>query len=137
LNWHLFYNLDLLQDPKSKNWWVTFGKKNTPIGYWPSALFTFIDDKGDFAYWGGIVQGPTASSDAPQMGSGHFASEGYRRAAYIREIQILNENNTYITPDDNFKVSHGTTNYKLYTVDKFHFDDPGMSIYYGGRGSIV
>ncbi|KAM0861509.1 hypothetical protein ACQ4PT_045851 [Festuca glaucescens] len=72
-------------DPKTKNWWVTDGK-NTPLGYWPNGLFTFLYDKGDFAFWGGIVQGPTATSNAVEMGSGHFASEGYRRAAIMRNI---------------------------------------------------
>jgi hypothetical protein len=117
---------------------VTCGKHNRAIGYWPSALFNFVRDKGDFAFWGGIVQGPTASSKAPQMGSGHFASEGFQRAAYIREIQILNEeHNAYVTPKDNFKVVHGTTNSTLYTVDKFYVDTPGISIYYGGPGHQV
>jgi hypothetical protein len=72
------------------------------------------------------------------MGSGHFASEGFQRAAYIREIQILDEeHNAYVTPKDNFKVDHGTTNSTLYTVDKFYVDTPGISIYYGGPGHQV
>jgi hypothetical protein len=116
---------------------VTYGKKNTPLGYWPRALFTFIDYKGDFAFWGGIVQGPTASSNAPQMGSGHFASEGFRRAAFVKNCQVINENNTYVTPEDNFKLNHASTNLTLYTIDKFQVDTPGLSMYYGGPGLSV
>uniref|UniRef100_A0ACD5ZAU6 Uncharacterized protein n=1 Tax=Avena sativa TaxID=4498 RepID=A0ACD5ZAU6_AVESA len=129
--------LSIFKDPKSKNWWVAYGTKNTPFGYWPSTLFSFLNYKGDFVFWGGFVQGPTVSSNAPQMGSGHFASEGYGKAAYIRNAQILNENNKYVTPDGNVKVDHGTSNSTLYTVDKFEVDTPGMSIYYGGPGSVV
>jgi hypothetical protein len=108
-----------------------------PIGYWPSGLFTFLHDKGNFAFWGGIVQGPTATSKAPQMGSGHFASEGFRRAAVIRNIQIVNENYTYVTPEDDLRLAHGTSNPTLYTVDKFRDDTPGMRIYYGGPGLVA
>uniref|UniRef100_A0ACD5YVJ3 Uncharacterized protein n=1 Tax=Avena sativa TaxID=4498 RepID=A0ACD5YVJ3_AVESA len=129
--------LYIFKDPKSKNWWVGYGKENTPFGYWPSELFTFINHKGDFVFWGGFVQGPTASSNAPQMGSGHFASEGFGRAAYIRNAQILNENNTYVTPEDNIKVDHRMSNSTLFTIDQFEVDTPGMSIYYGGPGSVV
>uniref|UniRef100_A0ACD5ZA78 Uncharacterized protein n=1 Tax=Avena sativa TaxID=4498 RepID=A0ACD5ZA78_AVESA len=131
--WELKVNI--FKDPITKNWWVLCGKMNSPIGYWPSALFTFINHKGDYVFWGGFVQGPTVSSNAPQMGSGHFASEGFGKAAHIRNIQILNENNSYITPEENF--DYGTTNSTLYTVDKFHVDTAGMSIYYGGPGSAV
>ncbi|CAM0943478.1 unnamed protein product [Alopecurus aequalis] len=127
----------IFKDPKSKNWWLTYGKKNTPVGYWPSALFTFINDKGDLAIWGGIVQGPTASSNAPQMGSGHFASEGFLKAAYIKSMQIMDENNKFVTPEDNSKVSHGTSNSTLYTVDDFRFGENGMSMFYGGPGVVV
>ncbi|KAM0861506.1 hypothetical protein ACQ4PT_045851 [Festuca glaucescens] len=107
--------VNIFKDPKTKNWWVTYGK-NMPVGYWPSGLFTFLYDKGNFAFWGGIVQGPTATSNALQMGSRHFASEGFRRAAAIRNIQILNENNTYVTPEDDSRLVHGTS--KLHVVHR-------------------
>uniref|UniRef100_A0ACD5ZHA9 Uncharacterized protein n=1 Tax=Avena sativa TaxID=4498 RepID=A0ACD5ZHA9_AVESA len=128
--------LSIFKDEKSGNWWVAYGKNNTPFGYWPSALFSFLNYKGHFVFWGGFVQGPTVSSNAPQMGSGHFASEGYGKAAYIRNAQILNENNKYVTPEDNVKLDHGTSNSTLYTVDKFEADTPGMTIYYGGPGLV-
>uniref|UniRef100_A0ACD5YVJ0 Uncharacterized protein n=1 Tax=Avena sativa TaxID=4498 RepID=A0ACD5YVJ0_AVESA len=128
--------LSIFKDEKSGNWWVAYGKNNTPFGYWPSALFSFLNYKGHFVFWGGFVQGPTVSSNAPQMGSGHFASEGYGKAAYIRNAQILNENNKYVTPEDNVKLDHGTSNSTLYTVDKFEAHTPGMTIYYGGPGLV-
>ncbi|XP_051196059.2 protein neprosin-like [Lolium perenne] len=128
--------IKIFKDPKTKNWWVTDGK-NIPLGYWPSGLFTFLYDKGNFAFWGGIVQGPTATSKAVEMGSGHFASEGYRRAAIIRNIQILNKNNTYVTPEDDLKLAHGTSNSTLYTIDKFRVDTDGLGMYYGGPGLVA
>ncbi|CAM0943476.1 unnamed protein product [Alopecurus aequalis] len=127
----------IFKDPKSKNWWLTYGRKNIPIGYWPNGLFTFMNYKGDFAFWGGIVQGPTATSKAPQMGSGHFASEGFLKAAYMKSMEILDENNKYITPEDNSRVTHGTSNYALYTVNDFRFGEHGMSMFYGGPGVVV
>ena len=94
-------------------------------------------DKGDLVFWGGIVQGPTASSNPPPMGNGHFASEGYKRAAYIKNMKIVGADFKYVTPEDNFKVEHGTTNATLYTVDDFRVEAPGgMSIFYGGPGLV-
>uniref|UniRef100_A0A0E0K6A8 Neprosin PEP catalytic domain-containing protein n=1 Tax=Oryza punctata TaxID=4537 RepID=A0A0E0K6A8_ORYPU len=78
-------------DPKTKNWWLAYGSNNTLIGYWPSSQFSFIKDNGDFALWGGYVRGPTASSNRPEMGSGHFPSEGFQKAAFIRNIQIIKD----------------------------------------------
>uniref|UniRef100_A0ACD5Z575 Uncharacterized protein n=2 Tax=Avena sativa TaxID=4498 RepID=A0ACD5Z575_AVESA len=90
----------IFKDPMTKNWWVTYGEQNTPIGYWPREIFHFMRDNSDFAFWGGIVQGPTASSDSPQMGSCHFASEGYGKATCVGYIQIVDNKNHLVTPND-------------------------------------
>ncbi|EMS62150.1 hypothetical protein TRIUR3_03971 [Triticum urartu] len=56
-------HIQIFKDPMSKNWWLTY--EHVAIGYWPSALFEFLRNKGDAAFWGGIVEGPTASSNSP------------------------------------------------------------------------
>ncbi|KAE8806418.1 hypothetical protein D1007_17223 [Hordeum vulgare] len=81
--------VQIFKDPISKYWWVSYNK--IPIGYWPSGLFEFLRDKGAIAFWGGVVEGPTAQSNSPQMGSGHFASEGFGKAAYISNIEIADD----------------------------------------------
>uniref|UniRef100_A0A0D9YZI7 Neprosin PEP catalytic domain-containing protein n=1 Tax=Oryza glumipatula TaxID=40148 RepID=A0A0D9YZI7_9ORYZ len=130
------YVIDVLifKDPKTKNWWLAYGSNNTPIGYWPSSQFSCIKDKCNFAFWGGYVQGPTASSDPSQIGSGHFASEGFGKAAFVRNIQAIeDENNKLVTPS--IRSAHPRAdNPKLYTYDDYGLNDDGMHVYYGGPG---
>ncbi|EEE57956.1 hypothetical protein OsJ_08686 [Oryza sativa Japonica Group] len=130
------YVIDVLifKDPKTKNWWLAYGSNNTPIGYWPSSQFSSMKDKCNFAFWGGYVQGPTASSDPPQIGSGHFASEGFGKAAFVRNIQAIeDENNKLVTPS--IRSAHPRDdNPKLYTYDDYGLNDDSMHVYYGGPG---
>jgi hypothetical protein len=124
------------QDPKTKNWWLLYGEDHRPIGYWPSTLFSSIVDKGNFSFWGGYALGPTASSDSPQIGSGHFASEGYGKAAFIKNIQIVDENNKLVTPNE-YKDLVGTSDMRKYSVDGYEVNKYGMHMYYGGPGNLV
>uniref|UniRef100_A0A0E0K656 Neprosin PEP catalytic domain-containing protein n=1 Tax=Oryza punctata TaxID=4537 RepID=A0A0E0K656_ORYPU len=116
-------NVLIFKDPKTKNWWLAYGSNNTPIGYWPSSQFLSMKDKCNFAFWGGYVQGLTTSSDPPQIGSGHFASEGFGKAAFIRNIQAIeDENNKLVTP--NTRSTHPRAdNPKLYTYDDYGLND--------------
>nr|XP_040249854.1 uncharacterized protein LOC109778881 isoform X2 [Aegilops tauschii subsp. strangulata] len=126
----------IYKDLMTKNWWVTYGKDNTPIGYWPNSLFTYLKDKGNFTLWGGYVAGPTASSDSPQMGSGHFATEGYGKAAFVKGVQIVDENGNLdiLNVNKALVVSSDSTKY---TVAGYDFDKYGMHMYYGGPGNLV
>ncbi|KAM0930029.1 hypothetical protein ACQ4PT_001209 [Festuca glaucescens] len=129
-------NILIFKDPKTKNWWLSYGEDNTPIGYWPSSLFTSINNKGNFSFWGGYVSGPTASSDSPQIGSGHFASEGYGKASFMRNIQIVDENSKLVTPNE-YKDRYGTSDTRKYSVDGYKVNKYGMHMYYGGPGNLV
>ncbi|XP_044452577.1 uncharacterized protein [Triticum aestivum] len=128
----------IFKDPVTKHWWVAYGPQNIHIGYWPREIFHFMKDQCNYALWGGYVQGPTASSDSPQMGSGHFASEGLGKAAFVRNIEILNKKNKYVIPDEN-KFGYVTTNLSKYTakgsVDGY--SQFGVHTYYGGPGGFV
>ncbi|CAM0943474.1 unnamed protein product [Alopecurus aequalis] len=126
----------IFKDPKTNNWWVTYGKNNTLVGYWPNSIFSYIKDKGDSAFWGGHVSGPTSLTKSPQIGSGHYAQEGYGKAAYIKNIQLVNQNNNLYNPDDN-KSHPGTTNTSKYSVDGYEVTKDGIHIYYGGPGDFV
>ncbi|KQJ92463.1 hypothetical protein BRADI_4g43816v3 [Brachypodium distachyon] len=124
-----FIDVLLFKDPKTKDWWVAFG--GTPIGYWPSSIFSHLKDKVTEAAWSGQVYGPTAQSYFPEMGSGHFASEGFGKAAYVSNIKIVDENNKYFTPDTE-KTFARSTKPRCYTVNNFSQDDGGMHVYFGG-----
>lgn len=95
-----------------------------------------MKDKADFALWGGYVQGPTVSTDSPQMGSGHFASEGFGKASFVKNIQIVDQNNKLVTP--NVHRAHlGGTNFSKYTADGYEVNNYGLHMYYGGPGDFV
>ncbi|XBI22334.1 hypothetical protein VPH35_063362 [Triticum aestivum] len=126
----------IFKDPKTHNWWLAYGKDKTPVGYWPSSLFTSLKDKGNFSYTGGRASGPTASSDSPQIGSGHFASEGYGKAAFIKDIQIIDNNNKLVTPNEEKAIS-GSSDLRKYTIGNYGVDDHGVHMYYGGPGNFV
>ncbi|TVU36235.1 hypothetical protein EJB05_18160 [Eragrostis curvula] len=130
-------NVLLFKDPKTKNWWLMYGKDKTPIGYWPSTIFTAMKDKGDYSLAGGFVRGPTVKSDPPQMGSGHFASEGLKKAAFVKNVQIMDENNKLFTPELWDKAKAGSSRQKCYTFDDFAKNDGGMHIYFGGPGGCT
>uniref|UniRef100_A0ACD5YK80 Uncharacterized protein n=1 Tax=Avena sativa TaxID=4498 RepID=A0ACD5YK80_AVESA len=124
-------NVLLFKDPKSKDWWLATG--NTLIGYWPSQLFTILKDKAVSAFWGGQVAGPTVQENFPEMGSGHPASEGYGKAAFMGDIKIVDRNNKYAKPDFH-KSFAATSKKKCYSVDSFGQDERGLHVYYGGAG---
>ncbi|CAM0909234.1 unnamed protein product [Alopecurus aequalis] len=121
----------LFKDLKTTHGWLAYGENKTPIGYWPASLFTKLKDKSNIAFWGGHLRGPTVQSNFPEMGSGHFASEGFGKAAFVRDIKIVNGNNTYATPNI-VKTIASSSRMTCYTVDKFGQDDHGMHVYYGG-----
>ena len=96
----------------------------------------YMKDKCEFGLWGGYVQGLTASTVSPQMGSGHFASEGFGKASFMKNIQIVDTNNKLVTPNVH-RAHPGGTNFSKYTVDGYEVNNYGMHIYYGGPGDLV
>jgi hypothetical protein len=95
-----------------------------------------LKDKSNIAFWGGHLSGPTVQSYFPEMGSGHYASEGYGKAAFVRDIKIVDGNNMYVTPNS-AKTIASSSKMTCYTVDKFGQDNDGMHVYYGGPGGCT
>uniref|UniRef100_A0A0D9WD99 Neprosin PEP catalytic domain-containing protein n=1 Tax=Leersia perrieri TaxID=77586 RepID=A0A0D9WD99_9ORYZ len=86
------------KDPKQGHWWLQLGS-GPLVGYWPSFLFSHLGIHADMAQFGGEVVNtrPSGSHTPTQMGSGHFPSEGYGRAAYFRNIQLVDWDNNLIS----------------------------------------
>ncbi|TQD73976.1 hypothetical protein C1H46_040493 [Malus baccata] len=84
-----------IQDPKLGNWWMGFGD-NTLVGYWPAELFTHLADKATMVEWGGEIVNSRANGEhtATQMGSGHFAEDGFGKASYFRNLEIVDSDNS-------------------------------------------
>jgi hypothetical protein len=93
-----------------------------------------MKDKADAVFWGGYVHGPTVEMNPPQVGSGHFAEEGFGKAAFVRDIKVVNENNVLVTPDTRKSFAQSSRT-KCYTVADYGQDKNGMHVYFGGPGN--
>ncbi|OAQ99612.1 hypothetical protein LLEC1_04884 [Akanthomyces lecanii] len=93
----------------------------------------------DGAYYPGMELAPLSASEGPMtttdMGSGHFASEGYGKAAYIRNILITGTDDN----DSDYDGSQGVvvSDANRYTIDT-HFKSGstwGSYFFLGGPGA--
>ncbi|XP_010523635.1 PREDICTED: uncharacterized protein LOC104801945 [Tarenaya hassleriana] len=95
------YDITILiwKDPKEGNWWLKMGKKYV-IGYWPASLFTHLSDSASMIQWGGEVVNSREDGrhTTTQMGSGHFAEEGWKKASYFSHVQTVDGSNTLRDP---------------------------------------
>jgi hypothetical protein len=92
-----------------------------------------LKTKGTAGYCGGFVEGPTIKYKPPPMGSGHPASEGYRKAAYVKNIQVLYKRHNIVTPLAR-EFDMVVENPKCYSVDNKADGDHGVQAYWGGAG---
>ncbi|XP_062179293.1 protein neprosin-like [Phragmites australis] len=86
------------KDPKQGHWWLQLGS-GALVGYWPSSLFTHLGARADMVQFGGEVvnaRPPGAPHTTTQMGSGRFPGEGYARAAYFRNAQVVDWDNSLV-----------------------------------------
>ena len=121
-----------LQDPKEGNWWLQFGN-NYVLGYWPSFLFSYLADSASMIEWGGEVVNsePDGSHTSTQMGSGHFPEEGFCKASYFKNIQVVDSSNNLKAPRG---VGTFTEQSNCYDVQNGNNGDWGTYFYYGGPG---
>jgi len=122
----------LEQDPKEGNWWMQFGNDYV-LGYWPSFLFSYLADSATMIEWGGEVVNTEADGEhtATQMGSGRFPEEGFGKASYFRNIQIVDGSNNLRAPKG---VGTFTEQSNCYDVQNGNNGDWGSYFYYGGPG---
>ncbi|KAK1274282.1 hypothetical protein QJS04_geneDACA012031 [Acorus gramineus] len=118
------------KDKKTGNWWLMIGPKITPVGYWPNSLVKGLANGAESIIMGGIADAPE-NEPSPPMGSGHFPSEGWRKASRFQAVQYLDENNEFQTPviDD---VMADDLN--CYDVGEPFKDPIGKTFYFGGSG---
>ncbi|KAI4340709.1 hypothetical protein MLD38_025519 [Melastoma candidum] len=95
------FDISLLiwKDPKHGNWWLEFGSGNL-VGYWPSVLFSHLRDHATMVQFGGEVVNTrrSGSHTGTQMGSGHFSGEGFGKASYFRNLQVVDWDNNLVPP---------------------------------------
>ncbi|XP_042378386.1 uncharacterized protein LOC121971277 [Zingiber officinale] len=128
------YDISILvwKDPKEGHWWMQFGRDYV-LGYWPSFLFSYLADSASMIQWGGeaVNSEPDGVHTATEMGSGHFAEEGYSKASYFRNIQIVDGSNNLRAPT---RVGSFTEQSNCYNVQNGNNGEWGQYFYYGGPG---
>ncbi|CAH9050940.1 unnamed protein product [Cuscuta europaea] len=128
------YDINILiwKDPSQGNWWMQFGS-DTVLGYWPSFLFSYLADSASMIEWGGEVVNtqPDGLHTSTQMGSGHFPEEGFGKAGYFRNIQIVDSSNNLKSPKS---LGTFTEQSNCYDVQTGKNEDWGHYFYFGGPG---
>ncbi|CAL9166750.1 unnamed protein product [Musa hybrid cultivar] len=128
------YDISILvwKDPREGHWWMQFGNDYV-LGYWPSFLFSYLADSASMIEWGGEVVNsePDGEHTSTAMGSGHFPGEGFGKASYFRNIQIVDDSNKLKTPTG---VGTFTEQSSCYDVQIGNGGQWGHYFYYGGPG---
>ncbi|XWS69048.1 hypothetical protein CRYUN_Cryun04dG0146300 [Craigia yunnanensis] len=131
------FDISLLvwKDPKHGNWWLEFGS-GILVGYWPSFLFTHLRDHASMVQFGGEIVNsmPEGFHTSTEMGSGHFAGEGFGKASYFRNLQVVDWDNNLI-PLPNLQVLADHPN--CYDIQGGINKAWGNYFYYGGPGRNV
>ncbi|KAJ3498655.1 hypothetical protein NLG97_g944 [Lecanicillium saksenae] len=135
------HNLQIQYKLESGNWWLAVNGKW--VGYYPASMFVTrgnsagvtLADHANTVDWYGEIYQSEDSMTTTDMGSGHFASEGYGKAAYIRNILITGTDDRDTDYDGSAGVVVSDTN--RYTIDT-HFKSGqswGSYFFLGGPGA--
>ncbi|KAL3654019.1 hypothetical protein CASFOL_003700 [Castilleja foliolosa] len=128
------YDVTILiwKDPKLGNWWMGYGE-DTLVGYWPTELFTHLTDRATMVEWGGEIVNsqPNGKHTSTQMGSGHFAEDGFGKASYFRNLEVVDSDNNLISAQD---ISTLAENTNCYNIKSLYNSEWGTHFYYGGPG---
>ncbi|KAI4326717.1 hypothetical protein MLD38_032001 [Melastoma candidum] len=123
------------KDPKHGNWWLEYGS-GLLVGYWPAFLFSHLRSHANMVQFGGEIVNTRSSGHhtSTQMGSGHFADEGFKKASYFRNLQVVDWDNNLLPPSNlNLLADHPN----CYNIRQGKNNVWGTYIYYGGPGRNV
>ncbi|AEC10395.1 unnamed protein product [Arabidopsis thaliana] len=131
----LVLNLLIWKDPKTGNWWLKIND-NDVIGYWPGSLFNSLGDGAIKVEWGGEIFAPTSDRHTTtDMGSGHFAEEGIKKASYVKNIMIVDGTNALREPQGLYSYADNRNCYSV--VPGNAGTSFGTHFFYGGPGQNV
>ncbi|RID41791.1 hypothetical protein BRARA_J01723 [Brassica rapa] len=96
-------------------------------------LFTHLADHATTVEWGGEVVNTRSSGrhTTTQMGSGHFPDEGFGKASYFRNLEIVDSDNSLVPVHD---VKILAENTECYDIKSSYSNEWGTYFYYGGPG---
>ncbi|KAL1191403.1 Protein neprosin [Cardamine amara subsp. amara] len=128
------FQLTIEKEQETGLWWLKF--ETHLIGYWPSIIVPKLANSARKIAWGGeIVHYPIGQGThtLTQMGSGHFAEEGFKKAAYFNNIQYIDTSNHPITPfPQNLEAI--VSRPECYNLQVGFSRRWGTYIFYGGPG---
>ncbi|MQM17575.1 hypothetical protein Taro_050550 [Colocasia esculenta] len=80
--------LYLSRDKISGNWWVRL--QGVEMGYWPKELVPSLAEGATFVDFGGeVAYDKLGEHPSTEMGSGHFPYEGFKKASFIKNVQVV------------------------------------------------
>ncbi|KAF8031564.1 hypothetical protein BT93_D0703 [Corymbia citriodora subsp. variegata] len=126
-------SINITKDDFTGGWWLHFG--NTEIGCWPKEIFTSLKGPANQISWGGEILNLKRNGihTSTQMGSGHFPSEDFRKAAFFCNLKFVDDKSTerdlenletYVTRSECYDLKLGTDRSSSY----------GVHSYYGAKG---
>ncbi|XP_030531399.2 uncharacterized protein LOC115741566 isoform X2 [Rhodamnia argentea] len=123
------------KDPKHGHWWLEFGS-GLLVGYWPALLFSHLRSHADMVQFGGEIVNTrsTGFHTSTQMGSGHFAEEGFGKASYFRNLQVVDWDNNLLSPSNLHLLADHPN---CYDIKQGRNNVWGTYFYYGGPGRNV
>ncbi|CAJ1974894.1 unnamed protein product [Sphenostylis stenocarpa] len=127
--------LMIWKDPKHGHWWLEFGS-GVLVGYWAANMFSHLRSHASMVQFGGEIVNTRSRGyhTSTQMGSGHFAEEGFRKAAYFRNLQVVDWDNSLL-PLSN--IHHLADHSNCYNIRQGTSNVWGTYFYYGGPGRNV
>lgn len=107
---------------------------NIVVGYWAASCFTHLQNGATGIMWGGeVIDEKTGDQHTTtQMGSGHFPQEGYTKASYFKNVQILDETNNLRPVPAQHQTS--VTEAHCYNIKLGQDSSWGSYFFYGGPG---
>ncbi|CAI0547423.1 unnamed protein product [Linum tenue] len=123
------------KDPKHGHWWLEFGS-GLLVGYWPAFLFSHLRSHASMVQFGGEIVNSrsTGAHTYTQMGSGHFAGEGFGKSSYFRNLQTVDWDNNLL-PLNSMHLQADHPN--CYDVRQGRNTVWGTYFYYGGPGRNI
>uniref|UniRef100_A0A7N0V5B9 Neprosin PEP catalytic domain-containing protein n=1 Tax=Kalanchoe fedtschenkoi TaxID=63787 RepID=A0A7N0V5B9_KALFE len=129
------YDIQISVYKAKGNWWLELGGE--VVGYWPAKIFTHLSGSANQVQWGGEIVNTRTNGHhtTTQMGSGHFASERYSKAALFYNLQLntIEDSPTFQRPRYVFPLS--VSNGNCYSLLRAQYQKNfGDHFFYGGPG---
>lgn len=102
------------------------------VGFWPSRLFNTLRGKAyEIEYGGEVFYEKSDIHSMTQMGSGHFPYEGFKKAAFARNLEVVDENDVLKEVE---QLNAYASEPNCYGVKSGYGGTWKSYIYYGGPG---